>query len=429
MSLQSERIAALGDRAATPSGRWPLVFGALFVCAWSGNQFSPMLLLYKDVEHYSSATVTTFLGIYVLGLAPALVIAGALSDRFGRRPLMFAGVCSGLAASALLALGEFGSPPIYLGRLFAGVSVGTAMAVGTSWLKEVSQAPYDVRADTGSGARRASLAFTLGSGLGALVAGSIAQWGPWPEILPYLIHLVVAVPFIWLIRRPPETAGAPVVHSGLITQFHIPSASHRRFLRVVLVCGPWLFAACALAYGYLPVLLADSTGGLGLAYATALSVIALGAGALIQPAAKRIDSVSSARGIVASLGTIVVGLVVMTVAVASNSVIVGVLTSVILGAGFGVGLVSGLLEVQRIAPKTDLAKLTGLFYAVAYLGFLVPTVLATMTPPFTTVWLLIALTVLAIASTLVVMSGYRKHLPHSPEMVGSGEADLGKCSL
>lgn len=410
MSLRT--VEAPPARAAQVRPRqWLLVFGALFVCSWSGNQFSPMLLLYKDVEHYSSAMVTLFLGVYVAGLALALVIAGAVSDHVGRRKPMFAAVCFALAASALLALGELGSAPILAGRLLAGMAVGTAMAVGTSWLKELSQAPYDARADIGSGARRTSFAFTLGSALGALVAGCIAQWGPWPETLPYVIHVAVTLPFLYLVRLPPETVSSTSAKHSFWARMKVPSATHRRFLRVVLVCGPWLFAACGLSYGYLPVLLADSAGGLGLAYATALSVVALVSGALIQPVAKRIDSVSSARGTVVSLAILIVGLLVMMAAVSTGHLALGVLASVVFGAGFGIGLVSGLLEVQRIAPAEDLAKLTGVFYAVAYLGFAVPTVLAALTPPFTTMALLTVLVGLLVVSTGVVLSGYRAHLP------------------
>src|SRR5262249_40302315 len=157
-----------------------------FVSTWCGNQFSPLLLLYKQRQHYSALTVNMFLGVYVLGLAPALLIAGALSDRYGRRPIMSAGVVSALAASVCLTFGSLGATGIYAGRLLSGVTVGTAMSVGASWLKELSQVPHDPDADAGAGARRASLAFALGSGLGALVAGAIAQWGPWAEQLPFL---------------------------------------------------------------------------------------------------------------------------------------------------------------------------------------------------------------------------------------------------
>ena len=50
--------------------------------------------------------------------------------------------------------------------------------------------------------------------------------------------------------------------------------------------------------------------------------------------------------------------------------------AVLLGGGYGICLVSGLLEIQRIAHRDDLASLTAVFYALTYIGFAAPIVLA-----------------------------------------------------
>jgi MFS family permease len=390
---------------------WPTVFGLIFVCTWCGNQFSPLLLLYKQRQHYSALTVNMFLGVYVFGLAPALLVAGGLSDRHGRRPVMAVGVCCALAASTCLAFGSLGPAAIYAGRLLSGVAVGTAMSVGASWLKELSQAPHDPSADAGSGARRTSLAFALGSGLGALVAGVIAQWGPWAEQLPFLVHIAVTLPFAWLVLRAPETSFSGGVRGPLRAQLRIPAAGHKRFKRVVVVSAPWLFAAAALAYGYLPVLLSPATGRWDLAYATLLTVLTLGVAALVQPWAKRIDSRDSARGLAVTLVFITAGLALAAVADWRISLPLGIVASLVLGAGIGIGMVSGLLEVQRIATPADLAGLTGLFYALAYAGFLTPTVMAGLGSLVPTGVLFIVLTGLAAACCLAVLASSRKHLP------------------
>ncbi|GAA1716460.1 MFS transporter [Isoptericola hypogeus] len=401
---------------------WKGVFGALFVCSWAGNQFSPMLLMYEDVRGYGDATVNAFLGVYVLGLAPALLVAGALSDRHGRRPVMFAGTLLAMAASAVLALGGVGAlgpVPIFLGRLLSGVTVGTAMAVGTSWLKELSQVPFDRSADAGSGARRASLAFTLGSGVGALVAGSLAQWGPWPEVLPYLVHLVVTAPFVVLVRRVQETSTGGGVPGPLRARLRFPAAGHRRFTRVVLVVAPWIFAAAALSYGYAPVLLREQTGDLGVAYATLLTVVALGVAAVVQPAAKRLDAVDSARGLMVAVVVLTLAVAAVGAAVTAGSLWWGVAAAAVAGAGIGVGLSSGLLEVQRIAGPRELAGLTGVFYAVAYAGFLLPALMAAVTPPFSTAALFGVLLVLGAVSVVVVVANSRRHLPAGPHKASS----------
>lgn len=392
-------------------GTWPIVFFALFVCSWCGNQFSPLLLMYENVDNYSTFEVNAFLGVYVFGLAPALLVAGAMSDRFGRRPLMMVAVISSLLASLSLLLGDFSVAGIYVGRLLSGVTVGAAMSVGTSWIKELSQAPFDSAADVGSGARRSSLAFTLGSAVGALVAGGIAQFTAAGEVLPFVVHMVMTAPLLFLLRRVPETVVWDGVRVGARDRLRVPAAAHRRFTRVVLFAAPWIFAAAALAYGYLPVLLADQTGRWGLGYATILSVVTLGVAALVQPVAKRIDSTSNARGLVACLGGIVTGILVLVPAIAYSSPLLGLAAAIVFGIGMGIGLVSGLMEVQRIAPNKDLAGLTGVFYALAYAGFLTPTVLAAITPPFTTIELFVALAVLAAVSAGVILLSYRKHLP------------------
>lgn len=384
---------------------------ALFVCSWAGNQFSPLLLMYQDVDGYAAVTVSAFLGVYVLGLVPALLVTGALSDRYGRRPLMSAATFFALATSGVLALGVFGPVPIYLGRLLAGITVGTAMAVGTSWLKELSQAPFDPKADAGSGARRASVAFSLGAGLGAGVAGVLAQWGPYPQVLPYVVHLIVTLPCVVIVRRIPETTTNIGPVGPLRDQLRVPAAAHPRFRRVVLTTAPWIFGTAALAYGYVPVLLREQVGGYGVAYATLLTVVALTVSAVVQPLAKRLDSVHSARGLIVALVVLAVAVATIGVVAMIGSVWLGVLASVIAGVGIGIALSSGLLEVQRIAGTQGLAGLTGVFYAFVYLGFLTPTVMAAITPPFTTPQLFVALVVLALACLAVVSINYRRHLP------------------
>ena len=76
----------------------------------------------------------------------------------------------------------------------------------------------------------------------------------------------------------------------------------------------------------------------------------------------------------------------------------------------GVTMVSGLLEVQRIASPGDLAGLTGLFYTLAYAGFLAPAVMAAVkTVPVTTMlWGVVGL---AVASWLLILAASTRRLP------------------
>jgi MFS family permease len=393
---------------------WLLAWGAVFVCSWAGNQFSPLLLMYEAREHYSSVLVNTFLGVYVLGLAPALLIAGSLSDRHGRRPLMLVGVLSALLGSVLLALGPNGPVLLGAGRLFSGIAVGIAMAVGNAWIKELSQGRFDPGAAADAGARRASLAFTLGSAVGALFAGLIAQWGPLPEILPFVLHLAVTAPFLVIVLRAPEGRVPGGVHGPWWRQLAVPSAGHRRFTRVVLLAAPWIFASAAIGYGYLPTQLGGATGRWGLVCATAATVIALGVSSAIQPLAQRVHSLESARGLIVAVAIMLCGIAIVVVAIRLQSVPVALAANAVIGVGMGIGLVSSLMEVQRIAGARDLAGLTGVFYAIAYAGFLVPAVIAAVAKLVDATLVLAAIVALGVVCWVGILISSRRHLPADP---------------
>ncbi len=408
---QAAALAAVpASRAPSGARNWAGVWGAIFACSWGGNQFSPLLLMYEGREHYSAFMVNALLGVYVLGLAPALLVSGSLSDRHGRRPVMLAGVAAAVIGSALLAFGPCGAIFLVLGRLFSGFTVGIAVAVGGSWLEELSQPPFDPAADAASGARRSSLAFLMGAGLGALVAGLIAQWGPMPEVLPFLIHIGVTVPFAFVVAVTPETHRAGGVCGPWWRRLGVSSARHPRFVRVIAIAAPWLFASAAIGYGYLPTQLPDATGSWGLVFATAATVVALGASSAIQPVARRVHSLHSARGLCTGVAVIAAGIAMTALAVSLQSPWAGLAANAVIGAGMGITMVSGLLEVQRIASPGDQAGLTGLFYTLAYAGFLAPAIMAAVksVPATTMLW---GAAGLAVASWLLILAASTRHLP------------------
>ncbi|MFI2609620.1 MFS transporter [Kitasatospora sp. NPDC018619] len=399
---------------AAPSGRgrpWLLAALAMLCCGWGGNQFTPLLLMYRHLGGYSEVTVDAFLGAYVLGLVPGLLVGGAASDRYGRRPLMIGAVAASLAASGVLCAGTAGELPIYAGRFLTGIAVGIAMAVGTSWVKELSQAPHDPAADPGAGARRASLALTLGFGLGAGAAGALAQWGPWPMVTPYLAHLLVTLPALFLLPKAVETRARSAVDRSLWADLKVPAAGHRRFLRVVLPMAPWVFGSAGVAYAVTPQLVGDRLGHWSLAYATLLTVLTLGTGALVQPFAKRLDSFSSARGVIVAMVLMACGMAVCAGDAALRSPLLGLGGAVFLGAAYGIGVVSGLLEIQRIVTPDDLAGITGVYYALCYSGFLLPAVLAAFSSLASYTVMLSVVTALALASLAVIVRASRRTAP------------------
>jgi hypothetical protein len=182
----------------------------------------------------------------------------------------------------------------------------------------------------------------------------------------------------------------------------------------------------AIGYGYLPTQLRGATGSWGLVFATAATVVALGTSSAIQPVAKRVHSMESARGLAAGVFIMAAGIAVAVLAISAQSVWAGLAANVVIGAGLGISLVSGLLEVQRIATAEDLARLTGVFYALCYAGFLAPTVIAAIATSFPVTTILWAVAGLAVASWLLILTASTRHLPAPPDNLLS-RTDRGVC--
>ncbi|WP_020501112.1 MFS transporter [Sciscionella marina] len=394
--------ATLDRPPVTKTGGWIPVAAAMFCCGWGGNQFTPLLVMYREAG-YSAVTVDVLLGAYVLGLVPGLLTSGRLANRYGRKPVLFAGTLLSLAASVLLALGDLGLGWLAAGRLVSGFGVAVAMAVGSTWVKELADADPGSAADLGT--RRAALWLTLGLCLGPGVAGVLAQWAPFPMELPYLVHIVLTIAALAVLPGTRETGGTEGSSGGF------GRVRHPRFRRVITPMAPWIFGSLGIAYATMPQVVADRLGNWGLAYSTLLTICALGAGIGIQPVAKRLDRHTSARAVVVAMIVLTLGLVVSAVAAIFDSPWLALGTAFVLGFAYGIAIVAGLLELQRLAGNTDLAELTGVYYALAYAGFLLPAVLAALSAVVSYVVLLVALAVFAGSGTLFIARHSRRHLP------------------
>lgn len=406
-------------RGAGDAKLWFTVAAAMFALAWGGNEFTPLLVMYRLDYGYSPVMVDLFLFAYVLGIVPALLLGGPLSDRLGRRPLMVPAPFIAIAGSMLLAVGADSAALLIVGRILSGVALGIGMAVGGSWVKELSTAPWDGAAPESAGARRAAMSLTAGFALGAGCAGALAQWAPMPSVAAYLVHIAITVVAGIALTRVPETriAHPKDARARLVDDLRIPSARRRRFLWVVVPLAPWVFGAASVAYAVVPALMTGHSGDAPIAFSAFLCVVALACGFAIQSLGRRIDTDSSARGALVALVLLVIGMAVAASVAATLTVSLAVLAAAILGCGYGMALISGLLEIQRIAGPEDLAGLTAVFYSITYIGFAVPAVLAMMSegiPALSYTVTLLAGAVIAALCFALILFKSRSHLGDDP---------------
>lgn len=394
--------------AAVSPGVWLRAAPAVFVMAWGGNHFTPLLHSYETLGHYAPWQANLLLGTYVAGLIPGLLMASALSDHHGRKRVLIAGTLASAIASVVLTVGLESFALLCAGRALAGVGVGIAMSVGTSAMKELSSAPFDVRAGRTAGARRPALTLTLGFGLGAGVTGVIAQWAPAPLVTPYLVHgalsvLALAVLFTVPESLPPERRATDAWWRDL----RVPTAGHRRFVRIVLPAAPWVFAAAGVAYAIMPAVSEELLGEWTTIYATVLTVLTLGTGALVQNLVPRIDRATGGRAILVGLSLMAAGMALAVFAAVLREPTLSLVVAILLGAAYGVTVVAGLLHVQAIATPQDLAGLTGVYYALTYTGFLLPTVLAALLPVAPYAMSLAVVALACLASLAIAAKGHR----------------------
>ena len=401
--------AALADRLRIPS--WARVATVMFGVGWGANQFSSLLLAYRLHRGVSDSTADALFGVYALGLIPALLVIGPISDQCGRRRIVRgAGVLSVVASLALIA-GAHSIGMLYIGRFLAGACSGAAFAAGTAWIKELSVAPYDLLAGEQAAARRAAIGLSAGFGLGPLAAGLLAQWGPDPLLIAYLPHLAVMLVALVTLVGAPETVSSDVRRVSLTSLLRVPSAGHDRFRGIVAPAAPWVFAAPSIALAVLPGLVAHQTGSYQVAFAAVVAGLTLGLGILIQPWARQLDRSGDVRGLLAGLVAVSAGTLLGAVAAQAESWPLVVPAAALLGCGYGLCIVSGLLETQRLARSEDLASLTAIYYALSYIGFAAPIILAELERVAAAPLLLLLTGALAAISAGQVLRASARHPP------------------
>ena len=372
MTTTQPSIATMNTR------RWscPAWLGAaavLLSTGWGANQFTPMLLIYRQSLDLGTGTLEAMFGLYALGLIPGLLLAGPLSDARGRRAVVVPAAWLSLAATLTLAAGGHSVALLFTGRLLAGVSSGAVFAAATAWLRELSR-PRSGTSSDHTAARRAAVAMTAGFALGPLTAGLLAQWASAPRTVPYLPHIALMALVLLLLRNAPETvAGNP----RRALRLSLPGILNPRFRRVVAPMAPWVFAAPAIAFALLPSVVGAEHAADGTALTAAITALCALAGVLVQPFARRLDDHGHAnRAAIAGLLFLVCGLALGATTAQTHDIWLLVPSAMVLGSAYGLCLVAGLVEIQRLANDGALAGLTAAYYALAYLGFALPYLLA-----------------------------------------------------
>ena len=355
----------MSARREPRTATWRRAALALFSVAAGTNIPTPILLIYRERLDLSPEMLTAVFGVYAAGLVPALLLAGPISDRLGRRRVVLPFIALAGVTSLLFIPAAGSLPLLFTARWLQGVVSGTVFSVGSAWLVELSRGDRP-----GAGGRRAAVAMTAGFSLGPLTSGVLAEYAPLPTTLSYLVHVAVVLVGFTAALGLSETvlassagaqpgAGAP--RSGVLQP-----GQGRRFATVVAPVAVCVYAFPSVIIAALPLLV--HLPGDGVLFTGVLAGITLGAGTLTAPLQRQLGSWTTVVGTASGAA----GYALTALAAHTGLVAVLIPAALLLGSGGGLCLAAGISLVARIAVPARLGTASAGFYALAYLGFAAP---------------------------------------------------------
>ena len=354
---------------------WVVAFAFLAVMAL-GSAPSPLYGLYRARDHFSAFMITVAFAAYAVGVIVALLLAGHLSDLYGRRRLLLPSVCVSVV-SAIVFLAAKSLPGLLIARFISGISIGVVASTATAYLAELHAIGRP-----GAAAQKAQLTATVvnigGLAVGALIAGLLAQWVAYPLTVPYLVFLVALVIGAVGVASIPETRAASTPRPRYRPQhLSIPPAERGRYFAATLSTFG-AFAGLGLFAGLAGLFLAVTLHHPSLGLAGAVVGGMFGASVAAQLLTGRW---SVTRDLEAGMAAIVIGigLAVLAVWLHPPSLALFIAGGVMIGAGSGAIFKGAVGTVMSISPREQIAEsLTGVFLA-CYVGISLPVVGAGIT--------------------------------------------------
>jgi len=121
--------------------------------------------------HFSPLTLTLIYATYAFGVLATLLLAGAVSDQVGRRPVLLVALGVLMVSTVLFMLAD-SAAWLFAARGLQGVATGAALSAASASLLDLHRR----RDPAGVGLTNATTA-AAGLGLGTLVSASVVQLG------------------------------------------------------------------------------------------------------------------------------------------------------------------------------------------------------------------------------------------------------------
>jgi len=355
------------DTARSRSRGFWIITATLTLFLFGASAPSPLYVVYQERFSFSATTLTAIFAVYALALLITLIPAGALSDQFGRRPVILAAIAL-QAVSMMLFLLANDTTTLFAARIVQGIATGAATGA-------LSAALIDLQ-PTGSmiGPLTASIAPPVGLALGAVGSGLLVQLASSPmRLVHWALLAALTIAGLLIVAAVPETiARAAGPRPRLRLRVHIPTTARSIFAALT----PGLIATWGLA-------------GLYLSLGPSLAIVILHShshivGGLVPAALCFTTAVASLltrtwsgrRAVLSGSTLLAAGVLITLVGIRTDSGLLLFTGSAIAGLGFGPAFAGTFHTLAPLADPDARAGLLAAVYAVSYLAFSVPAVLA-----------------------------------------------------
>lgn len=369
MSVSSP-VAPAAEIQAAPTQQWayPLLIGLLAVSLGVSGAPAPLYGLYQQRFGFAPITTTLVFAAYAVAALGAVLVAGQASDKYGRKPLLL-GAAVTMIAGLVVFMTAHDVAALFVARILHGAAVGTAVVAGSAAL-------LDLRPT--AGARTGHLTgimFNVGLAVTILLASVLAQFGPWPYVVPYaVVTLVVAVLLVGLARMDePHLARTGRAAGRLrLVRPRVPAAIAGDFRFAVLgVMAAWSVLGVYLSL--FPTFAGQSTGIHSLVFGGSVVAAMATAAAASQALGARI--VARRAAIVGDVATaFALGLSVLALDSGHASLVA--LAAVVMGLSFGLAFGGSLRHLGSVVPADHRGEVMSAYYVLAYSAMALPTVLA-----------------------------------------------------
>src|SRR5690348_9185748 len=232
MHIEPSTGAAMSTRTrVVPS--YPLLILLMAVSLGVSGVPAPLYGLYQTQWHLAPITTTVVFAAYAVAALAGVLLAGPVSDRLGRKPLLI-GAAAAMVAGLVVFMTAHGVVALVVARALHGAAVGTAVVSGSAAL-------LDLRPCHGArSGHLTGIVFNLGMAVAILGAALLAQFGPDPLVTPYAVVALVVLALLLGLVTMEETHRARVRGRIRLARPRVPAAIRADFRFAVLgVMASW----------------------------------------------------------------------------------------------------------------------------------------------------------------------------------------------